>query len=83
MNIFLYDKLEHRGISSVIDYALSVNKPFGISDSNMFKHIYSDDICLYKTIIQTCMINSKLFIEQFKKINSHINVINKFDDILI
>ena len=54
MNIFLYDKMDGRGISSVIDYALSVDTPLGISDSYMFRHIYSDDICLYKSSIFNC-----------------------------
>ena len=52
MNIFLYDNLHGRGISSTIDYALSVRRPLGISDSFMFRHIYSDEICLYKNSIQ-------------------------------
>ena len=83
MNIFLYDKCEHRSISSVIDYAVSVKKPIGISDSAMFRHIYSDDICLYKTSISDCIknntdwynnnrfmsqFNSSLLIETFDKI---------------
>jgi hypothetical protein len=55
MNIFLYDLMPDRGISSVIDYALSVDTPIGISDSHMFRHIYSDDICLYKTSIHDCI----------------------------
>ena len=55
MNIFLYDKLEGRSISSTIDYALSVKRPLAISDSCMFKHIYSDEICLYKNTIRHCL----------------------------
>ena len=51
MNIFLYDKMEGRGISSVTDYAMSVNTPIGISDSVMFRHMYHDSICVYKTPI--------------------------------
>ena len=63
MNIFLYDYNksipdDEIGISSVIDYALSVRKPLGISNSLMFKHIYSDKICLYKTDINNCLKNS-------------------------
>jgi hypothetical protein len=55
MNIFLYDDLHGRGISSVIDYAISVKTPIGISDSYMFRNIYSDEICLYKHSIDYCL----------------------------
>ena len=78
MNIFLYDKLEGRGISSVIDYALSVKKPFGISDSNMFRHIYSDEICVYKTSVNDGMNYSEKHYNVFLKENSNNNLINKF-----
>jgi hypothetical protein len=81
MNIFLYDRLQGRGISSTIDYALSVKKPLAISDSYMFRNIYSDKICLYKNTINDCLqvsseycsiylkkYSNKLFIEKFKNI---------------
>ena len=48
LNIFLYDQMLHRGCSSVIDYALAAKKPIAISDCDMFRHIYSDQICAYK-----------------------------------
>jgi hypothetical protein len=55
INLFLYDTssphFSKAGLSSVIDYAISVKKPFGISNSNMFRHVYSDNICAYKTSI--------------------------------
>lgn len=65
MNIFLYDKLNGRSISSTIDYALSVKKPLAISDSYMFKHIYSDEICLYTNTIQHCLNNSEKYLHPF------------------
>jgi hypothetical protein len=81
MNMFLYDRLEGKGITSALDYAISVNKPIGISDSDMFRHIYSDKICLYKNSVNDCMnysmnVNNK-FIEDY----SNINLINKFKNI--
>jgi len=82
MNIFLYDTMQGRGTSSVIDYALSVNTPFGISDSYMFRHIYSDEICLYKTELPTCYSNSLKHTELFQINNSHKNVICKFKEII-
>jgi hypothetical protein len=77
MNIFLYDLMPNRSISSVIDYALSVNTPIGISDSHMFRHIYSDDICLYKTSIRDCIENFKNTRKQTNQ-----NVIDVFSQIL-
>lgn len=81
MNIFMYDKLNGRGISSTIDYALSSKKPLAISDSCMFRNVYSDDICLYKRSIEQCLqassdhcavyvqkYSNALFIEKFKRI---------------
>jgi hypothetical protein len=65
MNIFMYDKMLDRGISSTVDYALSVKKPIGISDSHMFKNIYSDDICLYKTPIREILKNSQATIDKY------------------
>jgi hypothetical protein len=60
-NLFMYDKCENRSISSVIDYAISVNTPIGISDSLMFQHIYNDDICLYNVSIDECIRNNSKF----------------------
>lgn len=45
INIFLYGE-NGEGISSVVDYALSVKRPIAISDSKMFRHIAKDDIIL-------------------------------------
>jgi hypothetical protein len=48
MNLFLYDQMYGRGCSSVMDHALAAKRPIAISDSDMFRHIYSDAICAYK-----------------------------------
>ena len=80
MNIFLYDKMNGRGISSAIDYAVSVKKPIGISDSYMFRNIYSDEICLYKHSIDYCLNHSDCSV--FLKKYSHQNIINKMNTIL-
>ena len=78
MNMFMYDKMDGRGISSTIDYAMSVNVPIGISDSYMFRNIYSDDICLYKKSIDDCIKNSTTYINNFIEENSNQNVISTF-----
>jgi hypothetical protein len=48
MNIFLYEPGGHRGCSSVLDFAIPAGRPIAISDSHMFRHVYSDAICAYK-----------------------------------
>ncbi len=56
MNVFMYDTQYGRvGISSVIDYALSVGIPIAISDSYLFRHIYREDICAYTHTLAECM----------------------------
>lgn len=81
MNIFLYDKLDGRGISSAIDYAISINKPIGISDSYMFRNIYSDEICLYKTSIVNCLNNSVNYCHKYLEKYSNEHLRNKFKNI--
>lgn len=81
-NIFLYDYMMGRGASSAIDYAISVKKPFVISDSFMFRHIYSDDICVYKTNIKDAINNSIKLLPTFIEGNSNQKLINKIEDII-
>ena len=62
-----------RGISSTIDYDISVKRPLAISDSYMFRHIYSHDICVYKVNIDDAINNSKKILTSktdFLKLNS-------------
>jgi hypothetical protein len=82
MNIFLYDTMYGRGISSTIDYAMSVKKPIGISDSFMFRHIYSDKICLYKNTVENCFLNSQNHLKPFFEKYSNKNICLCFRKIL-
>jgi hypothetical protein len=81
-NIFMYDKMVGRGISSIIDYAISANVPIVISDSFMFRHIYSDEICIYKNSLVDCMNNSKLILPTLLSRYSNKNLIEKVDNII-
>ena len=51
INAFMYDE-NGEGISSVIDYALSVRRPIAISSSRMFRHIASDEIILGRNSLE-------------------------------
>jgi hypothetical protein len=55
VNIFLYDDMIGRGLSSVIDYAVSVNTPLVVNNSYMFRHIINDkpNISIEKNDIST------------------------------
>lgn len=66
LNIFMYDKMLGRGCASTIDYALSVNRPIAISDSHMFRHIYCDEICVFKTPIKTIIEHGLEHVAKFK-----------------
>jgi len=82
MNLFLYDELaERQGFSSVIDYVLSLNKPFGISNSHMFRHIYDDSVCVYNNSIETCRIQSINYLQKIKEQNTNEKLISKFQNI--
>jgi hypothetical protein len=85
MNIFLYDYVKPDssvGISSVVDLAISVDKPIAISGSYMFRHIYSDDICLSVNSIRHCLLRSNEVLEQFRREYSHSNFLKRFEFIL-
>ena len=44
LNVFLYNSV-NQGLSSVVDYALSVKRPIAISNDSMFKHFFKEEIC--------------------------------------
>ena len=65
LNLFLYDHMPGRGCSSVIDYAIAARRPIAISDSVMFRHIYSDSICAYKRPLQSIIADGTHHIDQY------------------
>lgn len=81
-NIFLYSDKSGRGLSSVIDYAISVKRPLLISDSCMFRHIYSDKICIFKTNFQECINNSMEHCKKYTELWSHENLMKRVREIL-
>jgi len=67
LNVFLYQPFPNRGCSSVIDYALGVNRPLAISESDMFRHIYDDRICVSKTPLRTIIQNGPEINARFRQ----------------
>lgn len=82
INLFMYDRMEGRGISSTIDYALSVSTPIGISDSYMFRHIYHPSICVYSTSIRNCIENAESVLPAIKLRHSHEKLIQYLESYL-
>lgn len=68
INLFLYQKYhQYNGISSVIDYALSVKRPIGICQSNMFSHIWNSQpsILLERNSIKNIINNGTKPLESY------------------
>jgi hypothetical protein len=64
INLFLYHSC-NQGLSSVIDYALSVKRPIGITNDSMFKHILKDDILVEKHSIKDLLQQGTKPLEEF------------------
>lgn len=64
MNVFLYTE-NGEGISSVIDYALSVKRPIAISNCQMFRHIIKNNIIVEKNSLNEILKNGTKPLEGF------------------
>jgi hypothetical protein len=82
INCFFYDKKNSNGISSVIDYALSVDVPIAVTNSDMMRHIFCNEICIENNKIND-IINRGCNPILDKKIKwSNENFIKNFDLIM-
>ena len=83
INLFCYK--DNHSTSSVIDYAITANKPIGITNDNSFKHIYTDEINVNKYTIEQIInfCNKNNYVSNFKKIWSKDNLIKKIEQILL
>jgi hypothetical protein len=82
INLFLYK--ENYSLSSVIDYAITANKPIGITNDNSFKHIYTNKIDVNKNsinkIIEFC--NNNSYVTNLKINWSNNKLIEIFEQII-
>jgi hypothetical protein len=75
MNIFLYHYSYGRGISSVLDYALSVQRPLALTKSYQFKHIIDASPSIFvedrgiKDILKDGTISLEPYYEKWSKEN--------------
>jgi hypothetical protein len=84
LNVFLYkDYKNYNGISSVIDYAISAQRPFAVCKSNMFAHVnYIEDLCVEKTPLARIIECGDKYTEGFRQRWDRKNFVNKTEGIL-
>jgi len=84
VNLFPYDPHHNRGISSVIDYALSVDTPIAITKSHMFRHISNTNpsICVEDREIIDIINSGTECLSDYKKEWSESEFIEKYNQII-
>lgn len=82
VNVFLYDEMYGRGLSSVIDYALSANTPIAINDSWMFRHIQKPEINVANKTLQEIIDQGVEPLKEFRELWSNKNFLEKYESIL-
>lgn len=68
LNAFLYDDVKGRGISSVVDYALAVDRPIAVSSSSMFRHVHDarPSITVGETSLREILANGTRPLERYR-----------------
>ncbi len=83
LNIFLYDDMPGRGLSSVIDYALSVPVPLAINHTQMFRHIYDayPPICVEDATLPQIIERGWPYLNNYRERWSYKAMVDKFEQI--
>jgi hypothetical protein len=81
INVFLYH--EWTGISSVIDYALSVDRPIAVNETSMFHHLAPlfDDISVLRNDLGTIMDRGTSPLKGVKNEWREDNTVRRYDEI--
>jgi hypothetical protein len=85
LNIFLYQNYNnYNGISSVIDYALSVKRPIAICKSNMFAHLHNTNpsICIEDLSLKEIIKNGTKPIKHLYSLWGHEKFIESIEKII-
>lgn len=84
LNIFAYNDVTNNdgGISSAIDYAVSAGRPIAINSSFMFRHIYSDNICIDKRSLPSIISFGSNWMDGYRQNWSSLLMNEKFEEIL-
>lgn len=83
LNVFLY-KDEDRGISSVLDYALAVDRPIAVSNSRMFRHVLHSrpSICVDDVTLKQIVKNGTAPLIKYLKDWTPENLLHDYERIL-
>lgn len=85
VNVFLYNYYpNYNGISSVIDYALSVRRPIAVCKSNMFAHINNvfPSICIEDRTLPEIIDNGIESISRFRDLWSNANFVKHLEGVI-
>jgi hypothetical protein len=84
MNIFCYSENWGRGISSTIDYALTVRRPIAITNSRQFKHLdgIKSRICIDYTSLKDNLLQGNSPLEIYQQAWSAENLLHTYERIL-
>lgn len=84
LNAFFYEENKGRGISSVIDHALSVQRPIAITKSTMFRHVHSasPSICIEDSSLKQIMQNGTDPLVRYNREWSEANLIWDYERII-
>jgi len=84
LNVFFYDENKGRGISSVIDHALAVERPVAITKSNMFRHIVSGNpsICIENSSLKQILKNGFAPLARYRRDWNAANLLWDYERII-
>lgn len=84
INCFFYDEMIGRGLSSVIDYALSTERPIAITNTHMFRHIRntSPNICIENSSFMQILNPISDPLKPYKEKWSNDHFISKYEQIV-
>jgi len=83
-NCFFYDENYGRGIASVTDYALAVNRPIAITRSHQFKHLWGidDSFTIEKHSLREIVKMGTDHLDKFHQVWNRENLISSFEQAL-
>ncbi len=84
INVFLYDNMEERGISSATDWALASGRPLAISRSRLFRHLYNcrPSVCVEDSSLQSILENGTESLEFLYRLWSPESILAEYEKIV-
>jgi hypothetical protein len=85
INLFLFDEMKGRGLSSSIDYALASKRPIGISRCDMFRHLtdVSSSIFVDENTIQELIDKGTEVLNPIYNQNTNQKLIDCIDNLIL